>query len=246
MTSLSDPALLTLFQAAPPSTRQAFLASLTPHLHPADWHQLHTLLTARSYHVDILPLLPLEIALQVLRLLPLHELVLARRVSRRWDALLRSADVCRSLTRHFFPTSTETHLQCPTRLFENLASRRLAFLRRRPAAVDEIVATPVDPLDLELSFDADFERCRIAVWMGDSIVVRNLLCMSGPPVLPRRYMDDHGIIDEGSLSGAVVAAVSTAMGVCQVWELATGDTHSFRLPAAEVAAIHSDGHVTGI
>ncbi|KAH0608093.1 uncharacterized protein H6S33_002145 [Morchella sextelata] len=249
-TSLTDPSLLTLFQAAPPTTRQAFLHSLAPHFHPADWHNLHTLLTAHSYHVDLLPLLPLEITLQILRLLPLHELVLARRVSRRWNTLLRSPDVCRSLTRHFFPANTETHVQGPAHLFENLASRRLAFLRHRPAAVEELVADPAErSLDDEFSVDIDFERCRMAVWMRgeNSIVVRDLLCgASGPAVLPRSYMDDHGQIDEGSLSGAVVAAVSTTMGVCQVWELATGDTHSFRLPGAEVAAMHSDGHVTGI
>ncbi|RPB17668.1 hypothetical protein P167DRAFT_531200 [Morchella conica CCBAS932] len=250
-TSLTDPSLFTLFQAAPPTTRQAFLDSLALLFHPADWHQLHTLLTARSYHLDLLPLLPLEITIQILRLLPLHETVLARRVSRRWNTLLRSPDVCRSLTRHFFPadTDTETRPQDPAHRFENLASRRLAFLRHRPAAIDEFVADPAESgLEDQFSVDIDFERCRMAAWTRgeNSIVVRDLLCASAPAAFPKTYMDNHGPIGEVSLSQSIVAAVSTTMGVCQVWELATGDTHSFKLPSAVVATMHSDGSVTGI
>lgn len=133
--------------------------------------------------------------------------------------------------------------------FENLASRRLAFLRHRPAAVDEIVAELAESeIEDRFNVDIDFEHCRMAAWSrgGNSIIVRDLLCASAPTAFPRTYMDNHGPIGEVSISQSIVTAASTTMGVCQVWELATGDTHSFKLPSAVVVTMHSDGRVTGI
>ncbi|KAF3387136.1 hypothetical protein F1880_000035 [Penicillium rolfsii] len=91
--------LLKQYQDLPESTRRELWCEILAQLHPYEWNCIKSRCGIDTFQYDILGRLPLEIAFMVMENLSLTEIIRFRRVSRRWNHLLSSPQVCMAAVR---------------------------------------------------------------------------------------------------------------------------------------------------
>ena len=97
MSSAPDIITLQTSPGAKHAARHAFLNDVVDQLTPWEWRNLLTTLAARSFHYDILGNLPVELVHRVAGYLDGVDIISSRRVSKRWQELLRSEELCRKI-----------------------------------------------------------------------------------------------------------------------------------------------------
>jgi F-box-like len=79
------------------AARQAFLDDVVSELNPWGWRDLHARLGARKFNFDVFGHLPTELVHIVASYLKDLDIVSLRRVSKHWQAILRSEELCRKV-----------------------------------------------------------------------------------------------------------------------------------------------------
>lgn len=250
-----EESLLQSFSTLPQQERRKFLTELASHFHPSDWWHLDGLLQQQTIYrrFDIVPALPIELAVQVLQYLSLPELFRNRRVSRYWHRILSSDAICRGLALQRFPATSrefilsqklESHSNIKSwrHLFEDIASRRYFFSKGKYIAYPQL-----DSLITEFSKLAACSHprlrlhqenlatwdCRLIFWKHQEVVVCNLhdpaqtMCFP----IPNREMISACATHSEFLT------VLTSMGKCHTFRMDTGERRTISLESCAYIAL---------
>jgi hypothetical protein len=79
------------------AARQAFLDDVVSELTPWEWRDLYARLGACKFSFDVFGNLPIELVLCVASYLEDLDIISLRRVSKRWQEILRSEELCRKV-----------------------------------------------------------------------------------------------------------------------------------------------------
>ncbi|KAK2794139.1 hypothetical protein FQN52_009221 [Onygenales sp. PD_12] len=207
---------------SPPARRQ-LLSALVPALSHAECHLVASLLHARL-HVDFLARLPLELVAAVAVHLPPWDVFVCRRVSRRWNELLSSPDVCRRCYSAYYEDSPpiSSSPDWPA-LFRRDMKRQLALFTGRPYSKLFI------PYSRSLEFDV-FPCCDGRLVLQPSSYSIQLLSLLDGSSTTFQTENREAFYDV-RLSQTAVAALTTN-GYCHLWNFKSGEHGCFRLPSA--------------
>ncbi|KAF8473151.1 hypothetical protein BDZ91DRAFT_390294 [Kalaharituber pfeilii] len=214
---------LAQFASLPQDDRARIISELASHFRPSDWWHVDTLLQRQRKHIcfDIIPNLPVELAVLVLRYLPLPDLFACRTVSRRWIELLRSEAICRGLAVELFPedarafscqllgTDTVVTRGDWTHFFEDVASRA------------EFVPSPT-------LFHVN--NGRLAIYnraIGDPAKIA-VFDLEYYPACSQFSVPNREWVEKLLLTSDILAVV-TLMGACHAWDLVTEQRKTLRV-----------------
>ncbi|KAK2798598.1 hypothetical protein FQN51_007618 [Onygenales sp. PD_10] len=207
---------------SPPARRQ-LLSALVPALSNEECHLVSSLLHARL-HVDLLAQLPLELVAAVAVYLPPWDVFVCRRVSRRWNEVLSSPDVCRRCYSAYYEDSPpiSSSPDWPA-LFRRDMKRQLALFTGRPYSKLFI------PYSRSLELDV-FACCdgRL-VLQPSSYSIQLLSLLDGSSTTFQT--ENRETFYDVRLSQTAVAALTTN-GYCHLWNFMSGEHGCFRLPSA--------------
>lgn len=100
-----------IFTELPRNERQRFLQKLVTQLTPPECQQLARLLPGvHCYSLDILPNLPVELALHIFDYLEPIQLIRCRQVNKSWNQLLTNDGICGPVLRRHFPADASLQL----------------------------------------------------------------------------------------------------------------------------------------
>ncbi|KAF8427785.1 hypothetical protein EV426DRAFT_367537 [Tirmania nivea] len=245
------------FSTLPQEDRRKFLTEFASHFRPSDWWHLDRLLQQQTIYrrFDIVPALPIELAVQVLQYLQLPELFLNRRVSRRWRNLLSSDAICRSLALVRFPAASrefilsqqsENHSNIKSwrHLLEDIASRRYFFSKGKYIAypqLDSLItelfefATVPPCLNLyEKNFTSWDHRLTFMKHQNvPEVVVWNL---HDPAQMMRFPIPNREMISAYATHSELLT-VLTSIGRCHAFRLDTGERKTISLESAAYRAL---------
>ncbi|KAI9802902.1 MAG: hypothetical protein M1825_002133 [Sarcosagium campestre] len=114
------------------SERRKVIEALVPELSPVEWRQLQQRLNARSWDCDLIAVLPYELAVEVFYYVDVVDLVVHRRVSKKWNEILRSEFLCKSILRQVFHIPSARCTPDPALQLLKLARRDYAFRWGKP------------------------------------------------------------------------------------------------------------------
>ena len=200
-------------------------------------------------HCDLLIKLPAEIRDMILQLLPLRQCFQARRVSRAWYDVLSECEAVHAALRWWFPDS---HRFEPTpSMPEGLSSADVAN-----AIAEQVNAfRTCKPFSSRHYWFDDFPKTTCGryaayadgcvAWVDRTSSRKIWLFKLQEGLKAGLVTSDRSSLDVVAISSAMVAAVGTS-GKCHVWELATGQRFSFRIPSSRVNSLIVIGEVLAI
>lgn len=192
--------------------------------------------------MDILTALPPELSMKVLKHLTPIETIKLRVVSKSYNDLLTSEEICSLLSRRFIaPEDNSTKVLPSWRLhYENHLSRRLSFASGEPWLVESL--GPADGA-VNISFCPE-TRC-LALTIGDSVSVQDVNSYPVKCVLPPTHAPDRSWIADAVLLPSFVVLASP-MGHGYAWNLGTHKEHQFELPESRVTGMSGSRNLVAI
>ncbi|RPA98474.1 hypothetical protein L873DRAFT_1835919 [Choiromyces venosus 120613-1] len=240
---INSQAAINLFANLSPSSRKEFLSELSKKFYPSDWNHIHTLLEQRSFFMDILGTLSIELAFLVIQHLDPIDTIRLRRVSKHYHEIFTSEDVCRFMSYNLLPTEDDSARPDSWRIYyENRVSRRWAFMNGESHNIEELVDSTTMNMT---SFCHKTSQFAYVFENFTKFLVVDLSTSPITEVLPPMFSTNRSRILLIQLLPTHVV-VATSMGVCYAWNLSTMEWHSFKLPNARVNSIHGDGNLVAI
>ncbi|KAL7273554.1 hypothetical protein RUND412_003584 [Rhizina undulata] len=254
--SFQDQVFLKHFTQKSQDERQAFLSQLASQFRQSDWFHINRLLDIHSYYRDIVGTLPLEIALLILENVHPVEICRFRLVSRRWNELLSSKEVCRAIAVKWYKREVLKTLSAreggqhievkgeavevgktaegiPWKIImENIASRKIRFCLG-PNNGPKILSYNRSTLHV-----MEHESGRLATTCDGFVHVYDLTAHGG--VLRAIATPDRSSIMKLALASSFVA-IATNGGKCYVRQLSShAAQHDFRFPSANLQELIAD------
>ena len=127
-----DVGLVYGFTSMPVATRRGLLNDLIGQLSPHEWRYVSECLAQRDFHFDIFGRLPPELAAQVATYLTPLDVVSSRRVSKRWQDLLHSDEICQQVCISNWPRKSIASVSDWTSYLEQKSSLDHALASGRP------------------------------------------------------------------------------------------------------------------
>ncbi|BDD54967.1 hypothetical protein MAP00_000530 [Monascus purpureus] len=218
--------------------RRFVYQQLLEQLRPDEWREVQA---CADIHLkcDILGSLPLEIVAQIVQSLSISEVIVLRRVSKRWNTLL-SSPVVYSTVLHI-PSGDDLPVLEQRRRFIRHARRRVMLERGQPVSKSLYPSPQVPNPPARVAFDYFGGRC---AWVdsgpdsrGTGIAVRCL--RSGE--MCRFHTENRDPVSSVRISDTIVATV-TMRGYCHVWNHHTEEYGYFRLPSIRYDFFVVNGH----
>lgn len=207
-------------------SRQHALDALAGELTPHEWRALHTLLSARTFQLDIVGQLPLELVAQIFIHLDIAHPYRLQLVSRRWYFIMRSITVLRvGLHSWYHDTVDLHHLDFET--CKQMAQRIQAFRTGKPCShflirFDRPVMDPILTRDTVIWWPGDFRSMARARF----ICVLNLSTWKF-----RKFRGEAREAVRSFVASDEIVALMTYTNICYVWELHGEGSKSFKVPS---------------
>lgn len=201
---LDVPGFVAHFKQLDKSARRTAYHQIIDQLDPYEWRDVRKRINERSFQKDILGILPLEIAVQIIKYLSLNDAHLLRRVSKRWYDVLSSRSACSVLLRLYIGVSF-------TSLGDDFKSTLIHYSRRRRRLEH---GNPLAEFRINLPFTTgqeilslDYSDGRYA-WLtdGDTTIVVYNLCTQKTQRFCARNRER---LEKLRISEYIVAALST-------------------------------------
>ena len=201
---LDVPGFVAHFKQLDKSARRTAYHQIIDQLDPYEWRDVRKRINERSFQKDILGILPLEIAVQIIKYLSLNDAHLLRRVSKRWYDVLSSRSACGVLLRLYIGVSF-------TSLGDDFKSTLIHYSRRRRRLEH---GNPLAEFRINLPFTTgqeilslDYSDGRYA-WLtdGDTTIVVYNLCTQKTQRFCARNRER---LEKLRISEYIVAALST-------------------------------------
>ncbi len=112
--------------------RRGLLDDLIEQLSPYEWRYLQNRLAPKRFQFDIFGSLPPELAAHIATCLTPLDVVSSRRVSKRWQGLLHSVEICKEVCVSHWPRASVTSVSDWTRYLEQKSSLDHALASGRP------------------------------------------------------------------------------------------------------------------
>ena len=181
---------------------------------------------------DFIAKLPLEISQMILQCLPLYQVFQARRVSSKWNQILKSNETVEPLLRHWYPKhDLDLALRIPDGLSaESVASFKAEHIdaHRSGRAFSYAYYAVGNTPDFMHSGSLAY-AFGVVAWIDetDSDMVRSFDLMTGQK--SSFVSEARTSIRELAISSSMVVAFGS--GRCHVWTLGTRDVYHVRLPS---------------
>ncbi|KAL4902857.1 hypothetical protein BDW74DRAFT_58692 [Aspergillus multicolor] len=207
------------------SARRIVYHQIIDQLGPHEWRDVKKRINERSFQKDILGSLPLEVALQIIQYLGISDVLVQRRVSRRWNDVLSSKAACSILYGQYTGSTLDDNFKAT---FARYSEHRLRLEKGLPFAQTQVksIAGGQSPLGF------DYSDGRYA-WLTDddtSIVVYEPFSNT-----TRRFCtENRAKFVRLRVSASMVAAI-TIHGHLHAWNINTEETHTVRLPNANIS-----------
>ncbi|CRG92754.1 hypothetical protein PISL3812_09821 [Talaromyces islandicus] len=216
--------------------RQTALDRLLDLLQPEEWRRVYRR-ASKTLQRDIISCLPLELVVEITTYLHPREVLLLQRVSKQWQARLSSSAVYRPVLRSYCAPETETNLSPGG--FRIFVKQRHNLETGSPC--HEAVYPWLDGPDYSLDTAAldllSFCSGKVAWVSRDKrrAFVRDLQAGTVADFMPV----SRGTISKIHVSESFMFV--QASGHCTVWNLATGQSTSVRIPSSSIFEINIGG-----
>ncbi|KAJ5806985.1 hypothetical protein N7474_010577 [Penicillium riverlandense] len=208
--------------------RQAAYSGILDQLVLDEWREVKDRINPRIFQRDLVGSLPLEIVALIVEYWELVDIILFRRVSKRWQEVLSSSIVCRAAYRANTGTDVSS-IHSPWQ-FTKLLEKRIRQERGRPIIGAHIKCAQVIPPNV--ASKAVFNDGVLA-WIEEETECASVAIINLWTGKQDRFMTENR--DELLLirvSKGFLAAL-TIQGYCHVWNLDSHEEKSFRLPSTD-------------
>ncbi|KAF2852369.1 hypothetical protein T440DRAFT_421283 [Plenodomus tracheiphilus IPT5] len=209
-------------------SRQHALDALAGELTPHEWRALHAVTGSRTFQLDLVGQLPLELVAQIFAYLDVAHPYRLQLVSRQWHHVLKSTTVLTTGLHNWYQNTVDLrnvdYASCGSmaqriQAFRTFKPHSHFVIRLHRYARDPILAGDFVIWKPVSHRSTDFER---------SICVLNLTSW--------KFRELHGDAREGVHSIAAsdeLVTMATSLNVCYVWELHGRGFKKFRVPSTE-------------
>ncbi|KAF4760993.1 hypothetical protein N7455_000624 [Penicillium solitum] len=230
MDSTTQPILAGFMALRNNSSRRAVLNEILDNLSPHEIREVKSRFETMTFQCDLLGKLPFELVAMLVKYLDLADLVLFRRVSKRWQVLLSSPIVVTAAIRYHMGKSVINPDFTPANL-NALIKKRIRAERGLPAVVVEV------PYDLSPDIDdapnRDAVGCSngVCAWIEES-TDRTTIFMVNLPTGENRTLTtaNREEFTHVQVSDILISATSVR-GYCHVWNMRNQQYKSFRIPS---------------
>ncbi|EKV15977.1 Cyclin-like F-box [Penicillium digitatum] len=240
MDSTTQPILEGFLALRDNSSRRAAFNGILDNLTSHEIREVKSRLETMTFQCDLLDKLPLELVTVLVKYLDLAELVLLRRVSKRWRAMLSSTIVITAAIRcHMGKSVIQPDFILAD--FDALIKKRLRAERGMPAIVATIPYDLPPEIDDELNRDGISYCNGVCAWIEQSTDRTTIFMVDLPSGKTRTLttVNREGFTHV-QVSDTLVSATSTR-GYCHVWNIPKEEHKSFRIPSLQFAHYISIG-----
>ncbi|CAG8908962.1 unnamed protein product [Penicillium egyptiacum] len=214
------------------SSRRAVINGILDNLSPHEIREVKSRFETITFHYDLLDKLPIELVAMLAKYLDLVDLVLLRKVSKRWCEVLSSTTVLTTAIRYYIGKSV-IKPDCTLADFDTLIKKRIQVERGIPAVVATI------PNDLPPDFEGELNRDNISCFNGVCAWIeesrdRTTIFMVHLPTGQNRTLTtaNREEFTHVQVSDSLVSAISIR-GYCHVWNISKEQYKSFRIPSLQ-------------
>ncbi|KAJ5400550.1 hypothetical protein N7465_011039 [Penicillium sp. CMV-2018d] len=212
------------------SSRRAALNEILDNLSPHEVREVKSRFETMTFQCDLLGKLPLELVAMLVKYLDLADLVLLRRVSKRWHVLLSSPIVVTAAIRYHMGKSVIKPDFTPANL-NALVKKRIRMERGLPAVVVEV---PYDsPPDLGDASNRNAISCSngVCAWIEESTERTTIFVINLPTGENGTFTTaNREEFTHVHVSDTLISATSVR-GYCHVWNMRNQQHKSFRIPS---------------
>ncbi|KAJ5503214.1 hypothetical protein N7463_006088 [Penicillium fimorum] len=221
------------------SSRRAVINEIVDSLSSHEIREVKSRLESMTFQCDLLDKLPLELVAMLAEYLELADLILLRRVSKRWYELLSSTIVITTAMRYHMGKNV-IKSDSPVDL-DALIKKRIRAERGLPAVV---VTIPNNlSRDLRKDMNRDGISCfnGVCAWIEESTDQTTIFVVHLPTGKSRTLTtENREEFTHVEVSDTLVSATSVR-GYCHVWNMSTEQYKSFRIPSLQFAHYISIG-----
>ncbi|KGO44803.1 hypothetical protein PEX2_035110 [Penicillium expansum] len=232
MDSTTQPILAGFMALRDSSSRRAALNEILDSLTSHEIREVKSRLETMKFQCDFLDKLPLELVNMLVRNLDLADLVLLRRVSKRWRALLSSTIVITAAIKYHMGKSVIKPGSTPA-AFDALIKKRLRAERGMPAVMATIPCYLSRDIDDALNRDSISYCNGVCAWI-DEFTDRTTIFTVDLPSGKNRALTtaNREEFSHVQVSDTLVSATSVR-GYCHVWNRSNEEHKFFRIPSLQ-------------
>ncbi|CAI7643294.1 unnamed protein product [Penicillium viridicatum] len=230
MDSTTQPILAGFTALRDNSSRRAALNEILDNLSPYEIREVKSRFETMTFQCDLLGKLPLELVAMLVKYLDLADLVLLRRVSKRWHVLLSSPIVVTAAIRYHMGESVIKPDFTPANL-NALIKKRIRMERGLPAVVVEVPYDPSPYIDDAPNRDAMSCSNGVCAWIEESTDRTTIFVVNLPTGENRTLTTaNREEFTHVHVSDILISATSVR-GYCHVWNMHNQQHKSFRIPS---------------
>ncbi|KAJ5228586.1 hypothetical protein N7489_009294 [Penicillium chrysogenum] len=233
MDSPTQPILAGFMALRDSSSRRAVFNDILDKLSPHEIREVKSRLEPITFQCDLLDKLPIELVAMLAKYLDLVDLILLRRVSKRWRELLSSTIVLTTAIGYHMGKSVIKPDYCTSAGFDTLIKKRIQAERGVPAVVATI------PNNLSPDFEGGLNRDGISCFNGVCAWIeeskdRTSIFMVHLPTGQNRTLTtvNREEFTHVQVSDTLLSAISVR-GYCHVWNMPKEQYKSFRIPSLQ-------------
>ncbi|KAJ5207064.1 hypothetical protein N7472_003512 [Penicillium cf. griseofulvum] len=232
MTSHVQPILEGFMALRDNSSRRAVINGIISNLSAHEIREVKSRFGAMTFQCDLLDKLPVEIVAMLAEYLELADIVLLRRVSKRWHELLSSTIVVTTaIISHMGKNAMKADLTPADP--EALIRKRIRAERGKPAVVTTIPNNLSRDLEKDLHRDGISCFNGVCAWIEES-TDRTTIFMVHLPTGKNRTLTtaNREEFTHVQVSDTLISATSVR-GYCHVWNMPKEQYKSFRIPSLQ-------------
>ncbi|KGO68355.1 hypothetical protein PITC_065400 [Penicillium italicum] len=240
MDSTTQPIVAGFMALRDKSSRRAVFNEIIDHLTSHEIREMKSRFEMMTFQCDLLDKLPLELVAMLVEYLELADLILLRRVSKRWCGLLSSTKVITAaISYHMGKSVIKPDFTLAD--FNALIQKRLRAERGMPAVVATIPYGLSSNIHDELNRDGISYCNGVCVWIEES-TDRTTIFMVHLPTGKNRTLTtaNREEFTHVQVSDTLISATSVR-GYCHVWNMPKEEYKSFRIPSLQFAHYISIG-----